>query len=566
MISKRYARANNKYMGALYDPSKPSTYIMYLDANNLYGWAMSEPMPHGNFEWVAESEFASIDWKTQTDEQSIGYIVECDLEYPKELHDLHNDYPLAPQRMVVSTDLLSQEQKETRAQYKMASTKPSTKLVPNLFDKERYVCHYRNLRYYLQKGLILQKVHRVIRFQQSRWLAPYIAKNTAMRAASKDEFKRTLYKFKNNSIFGKACENVTKRLDIRLLTDSKKCETLIQKPHCAGFKIFSPEIAAVAMKKMVCAIDKPTYVGFVVLELSKLLMYEFHYDYAKKQWPTVNLLLTDTDSLVYEIETDDVYADISSSTSSMHFDLSNYRNEWRNDENKMAVGKMKDEAGGQIVYEVVALRPKMYSYKTLVQVEDQAQEPSFKVSKRAKGIQRAAMQHVEHEDYLAQLHEPTENYVLVHRIGQQLHNVFSFELEKRGLCSFDDKRYLRSNMIDTFAHGHWRLTERRVELETSLHLSAPPPSRSQLTANAHRNLATIVEADGESVIAIDVNDSAEQLMEPEYTECEAIDALSGFDLRATTSTAAAAATNQQKNDSFTLNLLLASVIRKDQSE
>lgn len=520
MISKRHAKANNKYMGDLYDATKPSSHILYLDANNLYGWSMSEPMAIGEFEWLTEEQISHIDWCTQSVDQSHGYIVECDIEYPKELHDLHSDYPLAPQRMTVTTDLLSTAQKETRAQYNMSSGKPATKLVPNLFDKERYVCHYRNLKFYIEHGLVLRKVHRVIRFRQSRWLAPYIAKNSALRAATTDEFEKTLWKLLNNSVFGKTCENVTKRSDIRLLTDSKKCETMTHKPHCLGHKIFSPDIAAVSMKKLVCAIEKPTYVGFVVLELAKLCMYEFHYDYALKRWPNgaCKLLLTDTDSLVYEIQTDDVYADISAPDAVSRFDLSNYRNEFRNDTNKLVIGKMKDEAAGQIVCEVVALRPKMYSYKTLLPQATSGTH-HFKESKRAKGIQRAAMEHVEHANYLEQLREPTENYVLVRRIGQALHNVYSFEFEKRGLCAFDDKRYLLSNMIDTLAHGHWRIAQQRSELTTALSQRLP-------TTSVQRSAALLLDDEGAAVV---ISDEAQHHLLPEYTCGEVIDSLAGCD-------------------------------------
>ena len=150
MISKRHGKADNKYMNEHYDPSQPSKYLMYVDANNLYGWSMSQPLPDGKFEWIMESEWQAIDWLAQTDDQDMGYVVESDLDYPDHLHDTHNDYPLAPERLVVETDMLSDVQHDQRAAYnaKSGSTKFS-KLVPNLFGKRKYACHYMNLRFYI---------------------------------------------------------------------------------------------------------------------------------------------------------------------------------------------------------------------------------------------------------------------------------------------------------------------------------------------------------------------------------------------------------------------------------
>ena len=154
MISKRYAKANNKYMDALYDPTKPDKYIMYWDANNLYGWAMSAPLPTGNFAWMSEEEFGAIDWLKQEADQPTGYFVEVDLEYPDELHDLHSDYPLATERLEVDIGMVSDKQRELREVYDMPNVNNCTKLVPNLRNKTKYLCHYRNLRFYLEHGCV----------------------------------------------------------------------------------------------------------------------------------------------------------------------------------------------------------------------------------------------------------------------------------------------------------------------------------------------------------------------------------------------------------------------------
>ena len=162
-IAKRYAKANNKYMND-YDPKKPSTFITYLDMNNLYGWAMSEYLPYGEFEWlenIDEFDINSINEKSDT-----GYFLEVDLEYPDELHELHNDYPLAPEKLAISYDMLSDYCKKIADEYeiKIGDVK---KLIPSLGIKTNYVLHYKNLQLYLSLGIKLTKIHTVLKFKQS---------------------------------------------------------------------------------------------------------------------------------------------------------------------------------------------------------------------------------------------------------------------------------------------------------------------------------------------------------------------------------------------------------------
>ena len=323
MISKRHAKANNKYMGTRYNPSKPSTYIMYWDANNLYGWAMSQSMPCGDFNWVDEQEFSQIDWTQQQPHQPFGYFVECDLDYPQSIHNRHNDYPLAPERFHLDYKILSETQVSLRRNYAMPHSSGTVKLVPNLLPKEKYMVHYLNLKFYLQHGMVLTKVHRVIKFRQSQWLAPYIQKNQDLRAAAANEFEKDFFKLMNNAVYGKTCENVKKRTDIKLLTNAIKARTLVDKPHCIGFKVFGESLMGVNMRKVKVMIDKPFYVGFAVLELSKLHMYRFHYEYIQQKYgPKAKLLFTDTDSLMYEIETEDAYQEMYNDREL--FDLASY--------------------------------------------------------------------------------------------------------------------------------------------------------------------------------------------------------------------------------------------------
>ena len=159
VITHRYAKANNPYM-KVYNSEDDTSYIMYLD--NLYGWAMVQPLPYGGFRWVEPKHY------TQK-EPGIGYIYEVDLEYPEELHDLHNHYPCAPESMKVSDDMLSPYCKSIKEDYKISSGNVA-KLIPSLYDKKHYVLHEKNLELYLNLGMRLKKVHKVLQFREKAWL------------------------------------------------------------------------------------------------------------------------------------------------------------------------------------------------------------------------------------------------------------------------------------------------------------------------------------------------------------------------------------------------------------
>ena len=360
-IANRYGEANNKYMKT-YDEKAPSKYIMYLDANNLYGWAMSQYLPTGGFKWMAEKQIDNIDLARYREDSTKGLILEVDLTYPEELHDLHNDYPLAPEKVKVGENMLSEYSKKIAKKYNI-STGLVHKLIPTLSNKEKYVLHYRNLQLYTDLGLKITKVHRVLEFNQSAWLKQYIDFNTEKRTNAKNAFEKDFFKLMNNSVFGKTMENIRKRVDVRLVTDEKKLLKMAAKPTYVSSKIFNENLVAVHKIKETLTLNRPAYVGMCILDLSKTLMYDFHYNYIKQKYGSkAKLLFTDTDSLTYEIEADDVYQDFWNDRDK--FDNSDYPedSQYFNSTNKKVIGKFKDEAAGIPITEFVGLRSKMYSY------------------------------------------------------------------------------------------------------------------------------------------------------------------------------------------------------------
>ena len=302
--------ANNKYMGSDYDKNKASSYINYLDANNLYGLSMIQKLPYRNLKWddkITEDDIINYD------NGRTGFILEVDLEYPKELHELHNDYPLAPEVMNVKANMLSEKQVEI---YKLinGSKEPkdekTNKLILNLNEKNKYVVHIRTLQFYLKHGLKLKKVHRAIKFEQKEILKPYIEFNTEKRKNARNDFEKDIFKLLNNAVFGKTMEDKRKHLDFEIVSDERRCMKCVNNPSFKRSHIINEDLVGVEKQNPKLKLDKPIFIGMSILDLSKQHMYKFYYDVMKpKCGENMRMVYTDTDSFVFHTKTDDIYQD-----------------------------------------------------------------------------------------------------------------------------------------------------------------------------------------------------------------------------------------------------------------
>jgi hypothetical protein len=257
--------------------------IVYIDANNLYGYTMMQPLPVGGFKWLSNEELECVKRALETGNEAgvIPCLLEVDLEYPKHLFTLHNDYPLAPHKLEVS--------------------KGQVKLCQTFLDKNNYVVHYKNLIYYLQKGMRLKKIHRAFTFKESPFLKTYIETCIKLRQTSKTEMEKTVWKLMVNSVYGKTMENLRKRIKIAVvLDDDKKLERLIANPFfVTADVIITDKLVCVKHRLNRIKFDKPIYVGQAILDLSKLHMFKMHYDVVKPSVPESTMMYTDTDSLIY---------------------------------------------------------------------------------------------------------------------------------------------------------------------------------------------------------------------------------------------------------------------------
>jgi hypothetical protein len=454
MIVHRHAVADNplvrpdKWEGLRAEYSHElAMWIVYLDANNLYGAAMAQALPIDGYRWETPESFdVNID---TTGER--GYIVRVDLEYPRELHDLHNMYPLAPERMAVDEAMLTPVQKAWLTRNGSGHV-PCEKLVPNLQGKTNYVVSLPVLQLYMRLGMRVTKVTQVISYRQGRWLEPYITMNTELRKKARNDFEKDLFKLANNSVFGKTMENVRAREEVRLVLDDdqKTYNRLVAKPTYTGrFMQVNRGLGALRMTKSCVHLNKPIAVGFTILDLSKAHMYRFHYEVMLPRYGVdrLQLLFTDTDSLCYSVRTANIYADMQEMKSLM--DLSEYPKDspYYDPANAKVLGMMKDETKGDPIVEFIGLKPKMYAFATL----------GGKKGTKAKGTKKCNVEQMRIDRYRNVLLSGSLDRETQTRLVSRGHAIHLQELRKTALSSFDDKRAIMEDGISTLAWGHYKL-------------------------------------------------------------------------------------------------------------
>ena len=242
-------------------------------------------------------------------------------------------------------------------------------------------------------------------------------------------------------------ENIRKHMDVKLVQESKKFKRLTNKPNFKSFKIFSNDLVAVHMTKKEVYLSKPVYVGMSILELSKTFMIEFHYAKMKSRYgERVKLLMTDTDSFIYHIQTTDVYADMIDDLES--YDTSDYppTHPTYSKKNAKVLGKMKDEYNSRPIKEFIGLRPKLYS---ILDVDD-------KEKKKAKGVAKRATAKILHQSYREALYEEKTSSATMQQIRSVNHEVYTLSLTKIALSPYDDKRYVLDDKVTTLPFGHFR--------------------------------------------------------------------------------------------------------------
>ncbi|XP_048256619.1 uncharacterized protein LOC125382162 [Haliotis rufescens] len=460
VIGKKFAESNNEYMSN-YNPEKEASVLLYMDFNSLYSGVMLEPLPIGNYQFMSAQDYETIDWVTIDTQGDTGYILEVDLHYPKHLHKLHAAFPMAPTHDNIPFEDFSPYHKELLSQfYTSQCQKPSgKKLFATLKDRLNYVVHFKTLQLYLRHGLVLQHIHRVLKFKQGPWLKPYVQLNLESRKHATDACDKDRYKLMNNCVFGRFCMNKRKRKSVHLVTQRQQFRSYVAKTNFKQVKVFSEDVVSVEMEQVSVHLDQPIAVGFSILDLAKFQILSFYYDVMQQQYgpERLDLLMTDTDSLFLHIHAPphetllDPYIFMKQN---LHlFDTSNYdQNDPKglySNENKKVTGKMKDEAAGKIILEFVGLKSKMYSFLI------QSDENTVSNQKTAKGIKKSVIaKQLTHKKYKDSLLERKPFYCSYSLIRSHNNTLYTESLSKIALSPLDDKRYVLEDGIYSLPYGY----------------------------------------------------------------------------------------------------------------
>lgn len=476
--SKSYSEANHPLLSS-YDASKLHKFIKYADVNGLYSWAMKQLLPYKKFRWIPLNEF-DLQYAIKNADSENGCILRVDFDIPEELHDKFKDYPILPENIAVTDNMLSAHQrkiKETLLSYKSFNETEVKKLIPNLYNKKDYVIHIKHLALAIElcgdafdvnKHL---KIHQVLGFKQRAWLKPYI--DLCMTERQKDgisDFEKDFWKLCSNAVYGKTMENTRDRYYLEFYNDEEVVKEKVNDLRFDHFTIETNGVVGIYKHKKETHLNKPIYAGFTVLNLAKYLMYDLWYNKLKRQYGSnISLLYTDTDSFIFEVQTDDFDQEVDKSL----WDFSNYppNHPLYSKENKTKEGFIKDETKGVPIVKFCGNRAKSYAYMmddTVTQMHDVDGDcPTCKgecgychQKVVGKGINKSILKTCTFDqNYRAKHHnfEETNMCQTADIVGFQSnkHVVTTVKMKKALVSSYDDKHYWTDQYgINQLPYGH----------------------------------------------------------------------------------------------------------------
>jgi hypothetical protein len=406
-------------------------------------------LPIRKFEWMDENEFSIIDWKNVDTESDEGYILEVDLKYPAKYHREHSNFPLAPENIIVDFDQLSPYMRDVLLEIENKNRYKDRKLVGTFFKRERYVTHFKNLKLYLQLGMKLTKIHRVIKFQQEAFIAPFIKKCTKLRQTSKTKFEQDQYKKVANCVYGKTIQNARNYIEVKLHRCKEYVQHYVSLPTFKSFSIIANDLVQTNHFPTRIKHHRPLFVGFTILELSKHFMFDFYYNTLTKNLPCeLELGMSDTDSFLFKVSDSRKFRKHIRKS----MDYSNYPidHKFYSPKNKAKLGFFKDElAGKQMCKEFVGLKSKCYSM--LMKNVSNGQLCEKKV---CKGLGRVAINNrLKFKHYKRCLVKKISKRFDFHVIRSKTHRISTARIKKKAISHFDSKRWIFDCGIHSEPYG-----------------------------------------------------------------------------------------------------------------
>jgi hypothetical protein len=499
MTPGRYAKANHPYLGqAHYNPQDPLSWILYFDVNNLYGWAMSQMLPYGQYRWLLTQDKTQEELLrmilSHAEEDPTGFIVEVDGEFPDEVHDPLAQFPPCPTNTPIPEHCISPFLKQlytkfSTDEHKVKHDHKTPKLVCSLSPKTQYKVYYKSLQQYVKLGFKVTKIHRILAFSQAKWLAQYVQYNTRKRAKAKTKFEKDFYKLIVNAIYGKFIQDNRKFTGVEAFFSDYQHYKETWDPNITDFRIINEDFVLANKQRGSINLNNPIIIGAVILDHAKWLMYDYWY---QKLIPIfghrIKLIFTDTDSLCVHIQSPDVMQELKAHDFFQHFDLSDWPKDdsfhgashidpttqkpvgYFNPVNMKVVGKVKEETAEhrRYIQEAIALRSKMYSLhmvdgnpQAIICGCGKANCEWSKHKSTAKGIAKAAKMKITHEQYRACL-EPNDDYVPekvdMIKINSENNQLYLISQNKVTLSSADSKVFM-INAKDTLPYGHYKISQ-----------------------------------------------------------------------------------------------------------
>ena len=469
-VMKRADTANNPKIPS-YDPSKPTTHIMFLDAVNLYGLGQMGKLPYNDFKWITEKEKLEdiAGWLTKHTDGDRGYIMSVDIEIDDEFHDFLNDYPPCPQSLEINQELISKYSKDLRSERGQAEVFTTQKLAPNLISKVGYIGDLENIQLFSSLGCRVTKIRRILSYHQKDWLKEWVLFNAEQRRLSTSESRSQFHKNAVNFIYGKSVENTRKYRSVVLVARPDQHLRQVGKSQFKRFNIISPRLVAVELEKNVVCMDKPIYLGFKILERSKYRVYDFFYNVLKANLKNTELILTDTDSLLVKFESNDYVEDLKRIAHEFDFSTLPTSHPLFDISNKGVPGKFKDEVKGSTITSVCALRTKLYSIEMLTADQNGSLVRSRKCA--GSGIKKHLFgtPDASHEAFVECLRNKRDKNISQKTFVVKKHQVYTAESARVGLTAYDDKRYiLGPEGVQTLAYGHWRIKRYGININSDL--------------------------------------------------------------------------------------------------
>jgi len=429
--------------------------ILDIDANNLYGTCQVFPLPFSDFMFISSDEIQSINWETVNLMGNIGYFVEVSLHYPVEIREKTKSFPLCPENKTITFEMLSPYQKKVLKDVYNKSSYNEKKLTSTFFDREKVVLHALNLQLYLKLGLKIKKIHRVIKFEQKPFMKSWVDFCTEKRSQSTNDFTKNFWKLLVNSVYGKTIESLVNRKQVKIVKDPSVFTSLVTKSNYDRHIIINKDLVIVLMNPEAVKVDKPYYIGFSILEISKYIMYDFFYNVLRPYFGDdgVDLLYSDTDSLAIKIKTSNLFTDLQNLKSNMDFSNLNPLHPLFSNENIAQLFKFKEEFGLRPISRLCALKSKVYSFEIgchhNVGVDFsglclECKNKTFSGSNvnRLKGIQKRTARNIHFSNYLKCLTDFTAQREKTFQIISKKQKISTNMVSKISLSSFCDKRFI----------------------------------------------------------------------------------------------------------------------------